>query len=375
MSGSMNVNTDPGLKYVDEYRDPGLARRYVEAIARITTRDWTIMEICGGQTHSIVKHGIDQLVPGRIRLIHGPGCPVCVTPMSTIDSALELAARPEVILCSFGDMLRVPGTDKDLLTVKAEGGDVRIVYSPMDALRIARENPSREVVFFAVGFETTAPANAMAAYQARKEGIGNFSLLVSQVLVPPAIEAILSSPGHQIQGFIGPGHVCTITGTQGYEGLVARHGVPVVVAGFEPADILQALYMCIRQLEEGRAEVENQYTRSVDRRGNPAAQAMLAEVFEVSPKMWRGLGSIPASGLRLSGRYRDLDAEVRFGLRGESSTERTGCISGLILQGLRKPSECPSFGTTCNPEKPLGATMVSSEGACAAYYRYRRPAG
>ncbi len=361
------------LRFVDEYRDPEVARRYVEAIARITTRDWTIMEICGGQTHSIVKHGIDQLVPGKIRLIHGPGCPVCVTPMSTIDSALQLAARPEVILCSFGDMLRVPGTDKDLLTVKAEGGDVRIVYSPLDAVRIARENPGREVVFFAVGFETTAPANAMAAFQARKLGVRNFSLLVSQVLVPPAIEAILSSPGHQIQGFIGPGHVCTVTGFQGYEGLVSRYRVPVVVAGFEPADILQALYMCIQQLEEGRAEVENQYTRSVDRQGNAAAQAMLAEVFEVAPKMWRGLGSIPASGLRLAASYREMDAEVRFGLAGESSTERTGCISGLILQGLRKPSECPSFGKTCNPEKPLGATMVSSEGACAAYYRYRRP--
>jgi hydrogenase expression/formation protein HypD len=360
------------LKFVDEYRDADLAQGFADRIAAIATRPWKIMEACGGQTHSIVRYGIDRLLPKEITLVHGPGCPVCVTPMSTIDAAIQLASRPEVILCSFGDMLRVPGTDRDLLTVKAEGGDVRIVYSPLDALKVARENPLREVVFFAVGFETTAPANAMAAFQALQQGIRNFSMLVSQVLVPPALEAILSSPTHEINGFLAPGHVCAITGYDDYLPLSRKYRVPIVVTGFEPGDILQGLAMCIQQLENGRAEVENQYTRAVPRSGNPSAQAMLAEVFEVTRKIWRGLGSLEASGLRLSAKYQTLDAEHRFGLGPESAEEKSGCISGLILQGIKKPSECPEFGTGCNPERPLGATMVSSEGTCSAYYRYRR---
>jgi hydrogenase expression/formation protein HypD len=319
-----------------------------------------------------VRYGIDQILPPEITLVHGPGCPVCVTPVSTIDAAIELAARPERILCSFGDMLRVPGSVKDLLTVKAEGGDVRIVYSPLDALKIARANPTREVVFFAVGFETTAPANAMAAYLAKQEGLKNFSLLVSQVLVPPALAAILSSPAHEINGFLAPGHVCTIAGFAEYEPLVQQHKIPIVVTGFEPADILQGLAMCIQQLEEGRAEVENQYTRSVQRAGNQAAQEMLAQVFEVAPKVWRGLGQIPSSGMRLAPAYHAFDAQKRFGLGEEHDAERSGCISGLILQGRKKPGDCPNFGKSCSPERPLGATMVSAEGACAAYYQYRR---
>lgn len=361
------------LKFVDEYRDATLAKQYAEKIVQMTTRPWKIMEACGGQTHSIVKYGIDQILPPQVTLVHGPGCPVCVTPMSTIDSAIQLASRREVILCSFGDMLRVPGTLKDLLTVKAEGGDVRVVYSPLDALKVARENPSREVVFFAVGFETTAPANAMAAYQAKKQGIVNFSMLVSQVLVPPALEAILSSPIHEIDGFLAPGHVCTVVGYEEYAPLVRRHQVPIVVTGFEPGDILQGIAMCVRQLEEGRAELENQYTRSVHREGNRAAQTMIVEVFEVKNKMWRGLGSIPQSGLKLSPKYHAFDAELRFELGAESAEEKSNCISGLILQGIRKPSECPEFGKGCHPERPLGATMVSSEGACSAYFRYRGP--
>lgn len=364
-----------GLAYIDEYRDESLLRQYADRIAQLATRPWKIMEACGGQTHSIIRHGIDRILPEGVELIHGPGCPVCVTPMSVLDSAIRLASRSEVILFTFGDMLRVPGTEKDLQTAKAEGAEIRMVYSPMDALRVARENPGREVVFLAVGFETTAPANAMAAFQAREQGIGNFSMLVSQVLVPPALEAILSRPGHELSGFLAPGHVCTITGYEGYVALTRRFGVPIVVTGFEPGDILQGLCMCIRQLEEGRAEVENQYTRVVRREGNRAALEMLSEVFEVAPKVWRGLGRLEGSGLRLAPRYRDLDAEYRFGLEPERDGEKSGCISGLILQGIRKPSECPEFGKGCRPERPLGATMVSTEGACAAYYRYRREEG
>lgn len=360
------------MKYLDEYRDAARARRYARAIARITTSDWTIMEVCGGQTHAIVKFGIDELLPPQITLLHGPGCPVCVTPLELIDKAIEIASRPEVIFTSFGDMLRVPGSDADLLSVKAGGGDVRMVYSPLDALKIAQANPNRQVVFFAVGFETTAPANAMAVYQARQQGVDNFSILVSHVLVPPAIEAILSSPDSRVNGFLAAGHVCTVVGYEEYEPLAAKYGVPFVVTGFEPLDILQGIYMAIRQLEEGRAEVENQYSRSVRRAGNEPAQAIIREVFEVVPRKWRGIGAIPQSGLGLRADYAVFDAEQRFGLADQIVEEPAECISGLILQGIRKPHECPAFGTVCTPEHPLGATMVSSEGACAAYYRYRR---
>jgi hydrogenase expression/formation protein HypD len=359
------------LKYIDEYRDGELARQYADRIASRTTRSWKIMEACGGQTHSIVKYGIDQILPAQVTLIHGPGCPVCVTPISTIDAAIRLAERSEVIFCTFGDMMRVPGTRKDLLVAKAQGADVRMVYSPMDAVRVARENPQREVVFFAVGFETTAPANAMAAFQAAELGLRNFSMLVSQVLVPPALETILSSSHHQIDGFLAPGHVCTIMGFREYEPLVRTHRVPIVVTGFEPGDILQGLAMCIEQLESGRAEIENQYTRSVHREGNLAARKMIEEVFEVYDKDWRGIGRIPASGMRLATPFRSMDAALRFDLGPETSEEHSGCISGQILQGLKKPSDCPQFAKTCRPEHPLGATMVSSEGTCAAYYRYR----
>lgn len=361
------------LRYIDEYRDAELARRYADRITSLVTRPWKIMEACGGQTHSIVRCGIDQMLPAGVELIHGPGCPVCVTPMSTIDAAIRLASRPDVILCSFGDMLRVPGSSSDLMTVKAECGDVRICYSPLDALKVAAANPSRQVVFFAVGFETTAPANAMAAFLAKQRGLANFSMLVSQVRVPPALEAILSSETHRIDGFLAPGHVCTIMGFSEYEPLAQRYRVPIVVTGFEPGDILQGLAMCIEELEAGRSRVLNQYTRAVQRQGNLAAQAMMSQVFEIAPKVWRGLGTIAHSGLRFAAPYRDLDAEQRFDLGAESPEEKSGCISGLILQGLKKPVDCPEFGRGCRPERPLGATMVSSEGACAAYYRYRRP--
>jgi hydrogenase expression/formation protein HypD len=362
------------LKFVDEYRDAGLVKSYAEQIHQIQARPWKLMEVCGGQTHSIIKYGIDKVLPPEITLVHGPGCPVCVTPTSVIDLAIQLALKPQVILCSFGDMLKVPGNHKDLLKAKAEGGDVRIVYSPLDCLKVSRENPDREVVFFAVGFETTAPANAMAAYQAKGLGIRNFSMLVSQVLVPPALEAILSSPDCRIDGFLAPGHVCTIVGYEEYERLSQKYRVPIVVTGFEPVDILQGIIMCVRQLEEGRCQVENQYTRSVNREGNRQALAMISEVFEIQPKLWRGLGRIPASGLKLSPQYREFDAEFRFQLGPELEEEKSECISGLILQGIKKPSECSEFGKGCNPDRPLGAPMVSSEGACAAYFRYRNNA-
>ena len=359
------------MKYIDEYRDAEAAQRYARAIARITTRPWTIMEVCGGQTHAIVKFGVDELLPTMITLVHGPGCPVCVTPIELIDKAITLASRPDVIFCSFGDMLRVPGTERDLLTVKATGGDVRIVYSPLDALKIAEENPAKQVVFFAVGFETTAPANAMAVYQAAERGIKNFSLLVSHVLVPSAMEAILSSPRNRVQGFLAAGHVCTVMGYTEYEPIARKYHVPIVVTGFEPLDILQGVYMCVKQLEEGRAEVENQYTRSVRREGNLPAQQLIRKVFRVVPRKWRGVGEIPQSGLGLSEEYAEFDAETRFGLGNHTVQESAECMSGLVLQGVMKPHECPAFGTRCTPEHPLGATMVSSEGACAAYYRYR----
>jgi hydrogenase expression/formation protein HypD len=360
------------MKFIDEYRDGRAAARFAQALKKITTKPWTIMEVCGGQTHTIVKFGVDELLPSQVTLVHGPGCPVCVTPLELIEKAIEIASTPGVIFCSFGDMLRVPGNTKDLLAVKAAGGDIRIVYSPLDALKIARENPDRQVVFFAVGFETTAPANAMAVFQASRQDIHNFSLLVSHVLVPPAMEAILSSSTNRVQGFLAAGHVCTVMGYTEYEPIAAKYRVPIVVTGFEPLDILQGVYMCVRQLEEGRAEVENQYTRAVRREGNAPAQGLIRDVFRIVPRKWRGVGEIPQSGLGLQPKYAAYDAETRFGLAATSFEEPRECISGLILQGVKKPHDCPAFGTVCTPEHPLGATMVSSEGACAAYYRYRR---
>ncbi|MAS33835.1 MAG: hydrogenase formation protein HypD [Anaerolineaceae bacterium] len=360
------------MKFIDEYRDPAKARQYAQAIRQMATREWTIMEVCGGQTHAIVKYGIDELLPETVTLLHGPGCPVCVTPVEQIDKALEIAARPDVIFTSFGDMLRVPGSRTDLLSIKARGGDVRMVYSPLDALRIAAANPDKQVVFFAVGFETTAPANAMAVYQACQQQIGNFSILVSHVLVPPAIEAILSSPNNRVNGFLAAGHVCTVVGFEEYEPLAQKYHVPFVVTGFEPLDILQGIYMVLRQLEEGRADVENQYSRAVQRAGNIPAQDLIREVFAVVPRKWRGIGSIPQSGLGLRAPYDAFDAEQRFDLAVGQVEESTACISGMILQGIKKPFECAAFGTRCTPEHPLGATMVSGEGACAAYFRYRR---
>jgi hydrogenase expression/formation protein HypD len=360
------------MKYLDEYRDADAAQKYAREIARVTTRPWTLMEMCGGQTHTIVKYGLDELLPAQVTLIHGPGCPVCVTPLELIDKALEIASRPEVIFCSFGDMLRVPGSTTDLLAVKATGGDVRIVYSPVDAVKLAEQNPAREVVFFGVGFETTAPATAMAVYQAAQRGVKNFSMLVSHVLVPPAIEALLQSPDCRVQGFLAAGHVCTVMGYEEYVPLARNYHVPVVVTGFEPLDILQGVLMCLEQLEHGRAEVENQYSRSVRKEGNRPAQQLIQKVFQVVARKWRGIGEIPRSGLGLREAYAGFDAERKFGVAELRVEESSECLSGLVLQGKIKPHECPAFGTRCTPERPLGATMVSSEGACAAYYRYRR---
>ena len=360
------------MKYVDEYRDAAAAQEYAAAIVRTVTRPWTIMEICGGQTHTIVKYGIDELLPKAVTLVHGPGCPVCVTPVELIDKAWQIAARPDVIFCSFGDMLRVPGTTGDLFSVKARGGDVRIVYSPVDAVEIAKQNPAKQVVFFAVGFETTAPANAMSVYRAKQIGLKNYSVLVSHVLVPPAMEAILNSPTNQVQGFLAAGHVCTVMGYLEYYPIAAKYRVPIVVTGFEPLDLLHGIYMCVSQLEQGRAEVENQYARSVRREGNTTAQDLMAKVFCVVDRKWRGLGGIPQSGLGLTAQYAEFDAEARFGLSAYTAEEDAECISGLIMQGVRKPEECSAYGTRCTPDHPLGAPMVSSEGACAAYYRYRR---
>jgi hydrogenase expression/formation protein HypD len=360
------------LKYLDEYRDGELAQKIAREVHRVTTRPWNIMEVCGGQTHAIVKFGIDELLPKQLTLIHGPGCPVCVTPLEIIDKALDIAGRPNVIFTSFGDMLRVPGSTTDLLSVKARGGDVRIVYSPLDAVKLAEQNPAREVVFFGVGFETTAPATAMAVYQAAQKGLKNFFMLISHVLVPPAMEALLSSPNCRVQGFLAAGHVCTVMGFEEYFPVAAKYHVPIVVTGFEPLDILQGVLMVVQQLESGRAEVENQYARSVRREGNQPAQKLIREVFRVIPRKWRGVGEIPQSGLGLSGAYAAFDAEQKFGVAEHRVEEPAECISGLILQGLKKPHECSAFGTKCTPEHPLGATMVSSEGACAAYYRYRR---
>jgi hydrogenase expression/formation protein HypD len=360
------------VKFIDEYRDRKSVDLLAQEIQREITRPWTIMEICGGQTHTIMKSGLQDLLPPEVTLVHGPGCPVCVTPVEMIDKAVEIASRPDATLCSFGDMLRVPGSSRSLLDAKAEGGDVRIVYSPMDAVKLARENPQRQVVFFAVGFETTAPANAMSVWQAAREGLQNFSLLVAHVLVPPAIEAILSAPNCRVQAFLAPGHVCTVVGFREYEPLAARFRVPIVVTGFEPLDLLDGIRMAVAQLESGRAEVENQYSRAVARDGNTAAQQRVTEVFEVSNRQWRGIGEIPSSGLRLREPYRCFDAAERFGLAAGGARESEECISGLVLQGLKKPYDCPAFGTKCTPERPLGAPMVSSEGACAAYYQFGR---
>jgi hydrogenase expression/formation protein HypD len=358
------------VKFVDEYRDGRAARSVADGIRAITTRPWTLMEICGGQTHTIMKYGIESLLPPEIELVHGPGCPVCVTPVEMIEKALLIAARPGVIFTSFGDMLRVPGSSRDLLAVKASGGDVRIVYSPLDAVRLARQHPDRKVVFFAVGFETTAPANAMAVAEARRLGLNNFSILCSHVCVPPALEAILSSPSHRVQAILAAGHVCTVMGYDEYIPLCRRHRVPIVVTGFEPVDILQGIRMAVAQLEEGRWEVENQYSRVVRRQGNPAAKALMDEVFAVTDRIWRGIGNIPASGLRLRAEYAAFDAETIFDVGALSVRESGRCVAGEVLQGLRKPNSCPAFGSACVPEHPLGAPMVSSEGACAAYYRY-----
>jgi hydrogenase expression/formation protein HypD len=360
------------VKYLDEYRDEKIAARLMVEIRRIQTQPWVIMEVCGGQTHSIVKNGIDRLLPEGIELVHGPGCPVCVTPLEMIDKAHAIARRPDVIFCSFGDMLRVPGSNGDLFTIKSEGGDVRVVYSPLDCLKIARAHPHRQVVFFAIGFETTAPANAMLAWQAREQGMHNVSLLVSHVLVPPAIEAILSSPQNRVQGFLGPGHVCAVVGYDEYEPLAARFHVPIVITGFEPLDILEGIRMVVEQLELDRAEVENQYSRVLGRQGNLAAQQLITKVFAIGNRKWRGVGEIPGSGYRLRDEFADFDSERIFDVTAIDTREPSICISGQILQGIKKPHDCPAFGTLCTPQHPLGATMVSAEGACAAYYAYGR---
>jgi len=360
------------MKHIDEWRSSTLACRYAQAVAQITTRPWSIMEICGGQTHSIVRYGIDRMLPSGVTLLHGPGCPVCVTPAGVIDAAIAMASRPGITFCSYGDMVRVPGERGSLLSASAHGADLRIVYSPLDALAIARKEPERNVVFLAIGFETTAPATAMAVLQAKREGIVNFFLLVSHVLVPPAIDAILSDPESRVQGFLAAGHVCTITGYAAYEVIARRHHVPIVVTGFEPVDLLQGVYLCIRQLESGSAMVENQYSRVVPREGNRGAQEAVAKVFVVQSQQWRGMGEIPASGLGLAPAYAQYDALARFGGRAIPPEHSGVCISAELLRGRKRPAQCPAFGTRCTPEHPLGATMVSSEGVCAAYYRYRR---
>ncbi|MEO8707229.1 MAG: hydrogenase formation protein HypD [Kofleriaceae bacterium] len=360
------------MKYVDEYRDGAAVAKLCEAIAAAATRPWVVMEVCGGQTHSIVRYGLDELLPDQVELVHGPGCPVCVTPLTTIDRAHAIAARPEVIFCSFGDMLRVPGSQGDLLALRAAGADVRVVYSPLDALAIAAANPGREVVLFAIGFETTAPANAMAIALAKRRGLRNFSALVSHVLVPPAMASILGAEANRVQGFLGPGHVCTIMGTSEYAPIVEKFRVPVVVTGFEPVDLLEGILYCVRALEADNPGLSVQYGRAVRPEGNREALALLAEVFEPCDRAWRGLGVIPQSGYQLRAAYHELDAERRFAVTAITTRESPLCISGRILSGLAKPCDCPAFGTQCTPAAPLGATMVSQEGACAAYYQYGR---
>ncbi len=360
------------MRHLDEFRDPELARRVIAEIHATVTQPWIIMEICGGQTHAIMRHGIDQLLPDEITLVHGPGCPVCVTPLETIDRALAIAERPEVIFTSFGDMLRVPGSHDDLFRVKSRGGDVRMIYSPLETLEMARENPDREVVFLAVGFETTAPGNAMALKQAVAEGLTNYSQIVSHVLVPPAMEAILSSPANRVQGFLAAGHVCAVMGWEEYEPIAERYGVPIVPTGFEPVDVLDGLLKTVKLLESQTPAVSNQYLRTVRKQGNPAARAVMDEVYEVCDRKWRGIGTIPASGLKIVDHLVAYDAQKKFSVEDITTVEPEVCISGQILQGIKRPDECPVFGTECKPTSPFGATMVSGEGACAAYYRYAR---
>ncbi|HEX7423253.1 MAG TPA: hydrogenase formation protein HypD [Terriglobales bacterium] len=362
------------MKYIDEYRDERIARVLAKEIADHTTKPWVLMEICGGQTHTIMRYGLDELLPSNVELVHGPGCPVCVTPLEAIDKAIELASHPDVILVSYGDMLRVPGSHSDLSRAKATGADVRIVYSPTEAVRIACAHPDHKVVFLAIGFETTAPANAMAVWQARREGLTNFSMLVSHVLVPPAIRALLASPENRVQGFIAPGHVCTVMGYTEYETLVRDFDMPIVVGGFEPVDLLEAILMLVKQLERGAAQVENQYVRSVSYQGNRPAQQIMKEVFEIADQKWRGIGLIPQSGLRLRAEFAAYDADKVFDLALITADEPAECISAQVLRGLKKPTDCPAFAMRCTPENPLGAPMVSAEGACAAYYHYRRHA-
>lgn len=360
------------MKYLDEFRDPVIAKNILAEIHNTTTQPWVIMEICGGQTHSIILNGIDQVLPKEIELVHGPGCPVCVTPLEIIDRAIEIASRPDVIFTSFGDMLRVPGSHKDLFMVRSEGGDVRTVFSPLESLKIAREHPEKEVVFFAVGFETTAPGNAMAITQAAREGLNNFSELVSHVRVPPAMEALLSSPTNRVQAYLAAGHVCTVMGWDEYEPIAQKYKVPIVITGFEPLDILDGILHSVKQLEAGIYKVENRYTRIVEQGGNQPAQAIIRDVFEVANCKWRGIGEIPVSGFKISQKYAAYDAELKFDVADIHAEEPEICISGVILQGIKKPHDCPAFGKECTPQQPMGATMVSNEGACAAYYKYQR---
>lgn len=360
------------MKHLTEYRDPELAKKVLAEIERMTTQPWNIMEICGGQTHSLVKNGILTVLPSHITMLHGPGCPVCVTPLHLIDKAVYLAMEKKVILCSFGDMLRVPGSEKSLLEAKAAGADVRILYSPTEAVNIAKQNPDQEVVFFAVGFETTAPANALSVIHAEKLGITNYSILTSHVLVPPAISALMEDPESTIDGFLAAGHVCSIMGYWEYFPLVEKYKIPIVVTGFEPLDILQGIYMVVKQLEEGRAEVENQYTRMVKEAGNASAQQIINQVFEVNDQMWRGIGTIPESGLRLKPAYHRYDANLKFSIDIVQASENAECIAGSIMKGIKKPHDCVHFGKKCTPQNPLGAPMVSSEGACAAYYNFSK---
>lgn len=360
------------MKYVDEYRDVHIAHKLAARIRGIVRHPWVLMEVCGGQTHGLMRYGIDELLPAEVEMVHGPGCPVCVTPLELIDRAIAIACIPGIILTSYGDMLRVPGSHMDLFQARAQGADVRIVYSPSEALKIAYANPAKRVVFFGVGFETTAPANAMAVWQASRQGLTNFSMLGAHVLVPPAMRLILQSPSNRVQGFIGPGHVCTVMGFSEYEEIAREFRVPIVIGGFEPVDLLEAIAMLVEQLEQGRAIVENQYSRSVHRDGNLAAQRIMAEVFEVSERKWRGIGPIPGSGFRIREKYAAFDAERLFPVQALTAEEPEQCISALVLQGLKKPLDCPAFGSQCTPMSPLGAPMVSSEGACAAYYQFRR---
>jgi hydrogenase expression/formation protein HypD len=358
------------MKHLSEYRDGALAQELLDDIKAIVTRPWTLMEVCGGQTHSLVKNGILKMLPNEITMVHGPGCPVCVTPIHIIDEAIELSQKPNVILCSFGDMLRVPGTQLSLLEAKAGGADVRMVYSPLEAVKIARENPDKEVVFFAVGFETTAPANALSVIQASKQRISNYSILTSHVLVPPAMEAILSDPETKVNAFLAAGHVCTIMGYNEYDPIAEKYKVPIVVTGFEPIDLLQGIYMAVKQLESGVAKVENQYIRYVQREGNLYAKQAIDEVFAISDREWRGIGTIPNSGWEVNEAYRFYDARNKFNLVEVASEDNTTCIAGEIMKGKKKPFDCPHFGKACTPEKPMGSPMVSSEGACAAYYHF-----